>query len=56
MDFLEGPEARERAQSIASVITSTMEGKYCTPLYEYPILFTSLVFKTYINSIFDKSF
>lgn len=31
MDFLEGPEARQRAQSIASVITSTMEGGYCTP-------------------------
>lgn len=31
MDFLEGPEARQRALSIASVITSTMEGGYCTP-------------------------
>lgn len=27
MDFLEGPEVRQRAQSIASVITSTMEGR-----------------------------
>lgn len=31
MDFLDGPEARQRAQSIASVITSTVEGRYCTP-------------------------
>lgn len=28
MDLLEGPEARQRAQSIASVITSTMEGRW----------------------------
>lgn len=28
MDFLEGPEVRQRAQSIASVITSTMEGRW----------------------------
>ena len=27
MDLLEGPEVRQRAQSIASVITSTMEGR-----------------------------
>ena len=27
VDFLEGPEARQRAYSIASVITSTMEGR-----------------------------
>lgn len=38
MDFLEGPEARQRAHSIASVITSTMEGMYYSPWHEYPIL------------------
>lgn len=29
MDFLDGPEARDRAFSVASVITSTMEGRDC---------------------------
>lgn len=29
-DFLEGPEARQRVLSIASVITSTVEGRYRT--------------------------
>lgn len=35
MDFLEGPEDRQRAHSIASVITSTMEGIYYTLWYDY---------------------
>ena len=30
MNFLEEPGVRQRAQSIASVITSTMEGMYST--------------------------
>lgn len=35
MDFLEGPEDRQRAHSIASAITSTMEGIYYTLWYDY---------------------
>lgn len=45
MDLLEGPEARQRAHSIASVITSTMEGQYSTPWPEYPILITLWILK-----------
>lgn len=29
-DFLDGPEARQRVLSIASAITSTVEGRYHT--------------------------
>lgn len=45
MDFLEGPEARQRAYSIASVITNTMEGRYPTAWHECPIFASSLVLK-----------
>lgn len=50
MDFLDGPEARQRAHSIASVITSTMEGRYSTKWHEHPILIQSWVFR--YNNVF----
>lgn len=48
MDFLEGPQARQRAQSLVSVITTTVEGmcsteNLCRIVYSFSLLLSHIM-------------